>query len=303
MAPRHVGMCLGLVLLGLGLAACTGPKSEFAATGLCRPTTQGAPAPEYQSHTEARSAFSRSSCDGAFVAVLEDVAWLRFEGCEEEIVKQHRAYFEQGYTTFQVALFTKEFTQPTGETFVLEDSKGARLTGRPVSYQGTMAQENDRFAARFSLSFRHSLTADVDWITLTRAADGVALEWMFREAPPPASATAAAGAAPGTRPVAHERPENLMKPRNPAPAPVTSPAGRPVNILRPGAAASAPTAHAPATAAPSVGEPAWSGPSAPSESFPAPAAPPPSVAPSAVAPTPPSTPPGQLPPPTVRNVR
>lgn len=277
-------------LLGLALAACSSTQPAYPPTGPCKPTTQGLPSGAYGDFDTAHTAFARSSACGSFTAVLEDVAWLRFEGCEEDVLKKHRAYFEQGYTTFQVGLFTKDFTQPTNETFMLEDSNGARLSGKPVTYQGTMGQEGDRYAARFSISFRHSLTAELDWLRLTRVADGLSVEWIFREPPPPAD-----GSAPCAVPVA--RPTNMLRPRTGAPAPVAAATERPVNLLRtPGGPAAAPAA-----AAPSVGEPAWSGdngahsaPAAPAASFPAPAAPPPSVAPLA---------PGQLPPPAVRTVR
>jgi hypothetical protein len=147
--------------------------------GPCAPTVEGAATGGYAGYQDARSAFTRSTKDGSMVATLEDVSWLRFEGDEEELMKKHRPYFEQGYTTFEMSSFTKDFVQPTSETFVLEDSAGARVTSRPISYNGTMGMENERYAARFSLSFRHSLTKDLGWIRLTRVTDGLTLEWVF----------------------------------------------------------------------------------------------------------------------------
>ena len=38
-----------------------------------------------------------------------DAAWLRFEGTPDEVERNHRAYFEQGYTTFQVQIDTDDF--------------------------------------------------------------------------------------------------------------------------------------------------------------------------------------------------
>lgn len=164
---------------GLCVAACqSGPS--YAPKAPCAPTCAGGgSAGSYGGYEEARRAFTRATKDGAFTATLEDVAWLRFEGDEESTVKQHRAYFEQGYTTFQIVLRTKDFTQPTGESFVLQDSSGARLSGRPVTYQGAMGQEQEKYAARFSVSFRHAITSDLTWVRLTRSSDGGTLEWTF----------------------------------------------------------------------------------------------------------------------------
>ena len=64
------------------------------------------------------------------------MAWLRFEGDEQTIVGKHRAYFEQGYTTFDLASLTKDFVQPTSEVFVLTDSSGARATNEKFGCQG-----------------------------------------------------------------------------------------------------------------------------------------------------------------------
>lgn len=178
MTARHVRVLLA-AFCGVCVAACqSGPS--YAPKAPCAPTCAGGSgASAYGGFEEARRAFTRSTKDSAFTATLEDVAWLRFEGDEETTVKQHRAYFEQGYTTFQIVLRTKDFTQPTGESFVLEDSSGARQSGRPVTYQGSMGQEQEKYAARFSVSFRHAITSELAWVRLTRAADGGTLEWTF----------------------------------------------------------------------------------------------------------------------------
>ncbi len=262
------------------LPGCNSSKPPYLCSGECVPTVEGAPSTGYANYEEGRAAFSRSDKEGSFIAVLEDVAWLRFEGEESAILEKHRAYFEQGYTTFEVTLLTKDFTQPTNETFVLTDSKGARLVGKPVGYQGSMGQENERFAARFQVSFRHAVTREIGWVKLVRVADGAELEWRFPWAVPLEGAASTAVTVPT------ERPTNLMRPRNPAPEPVAQGNGRPVNLL----------GEVPASA--EVGEPAWSEPPG------AAGFPPPAVAPAPPVQMPPApgngVRPGYLPEPTVR---
>jgi len=333
MHPR-APLCL-FVLAAAGLAGCTSAPSPYAATGECVPTVEGAGGAPYANYDEARMAFTRSDKEGSFIATLEDVAWIKWEGDEACVVANHRAYFDQGYTTFEVTLFTKDFTQPTAETFVLTDSKGARLVGKPVSYKGSMAQENERFAARFSVSFRHAVTREVGWVKLARMADGCELEWRFPWALP--AEGAGATCAPTMAAASFERPTNLMRARNAAPEPALQESGRPVNLLtHPEAAphvaattypaptyapaafpapasmdnAHVPHAHVPPTHIPStaaVGEPAWSEPPAPAGSMdPAYTAQPPVQAPVWSAPPPVAAPPpasGGLPPPVVRGRR
>jgi hypothetical protein len=329
-APARLvlGLLLPTALAG-GLAACSSAPSA-APAGQCRPTVQGVAPEGFATAQAAVAAFARSSPDGAFRAVLEDVAWLRFEGDEEAVIKKHRAYFEQGYTTFSVTLMTKGFVQPTGEVFLLTDSLGAHLTGKPITYASTMGQEEERFAARFQVSFHHAISRDVEWVRLKRQADGHELEWVFpwakKGTPGAAGASARATNDPGTPdPLAYERPENLWRARNTAPAAELDPRGRPRNLIA-SDAASPPTAPAPAatsvpaasahaetwTPAPpahaggSVGEPLWSAPppapapAGPVASTQLAAAPPPAPA---AAPLPPPTPApttGALPPPAVR---
>ena len=313
-------------LLAAGVLSGCSSTPPYACGGECVPTVEGATGKGYGDYQVARRAFSRSDKDGSFIAVMEDVAWLRFEGEEQAVLEKHRAYFEQGYTTFEITLLTKDFTQPTHETFVLTDSKGARLVGKPVGYQSGMGQENERFAARFQVSFRHAVTREVGWVKLTRVADGAELEWRFPWAASAAPAGATAADAPATgatgsdsvRPtLPGERPTNLMQPRNPAPEPIAQGNGRPANLLtQPTAERQAPApayvapAQIPATAA--VGEPAWSQPPAAATftpvgpaagSLPAPAAEPSPAPPPPVLDQPPSGSPirpGYLPPPMVR---
>ena len=149
-------------------------------TGNVMPTVAGrAPAP-FADAEAAREAFTRRTENEEFAASLEDVAWLRYEGTPEDVEKNHRAYFEEGYTTFQVLMSIEEFTQPTKETFVLEDSSGRRVVSKPVTYRSAMASGRDAFTFTFNLSFQHAVTADTRWLTLTRQADGASLRWDFR---------------------------------------------------------------------------------------------------------------------------
>ena len=174
------------------LAACSGIKmgntSTAAATGSCQPTCGGGPVAQFESYDKARQAFTRSSPDGVLNATLEDVAWLRFEGDPDTVERNHRAYFEYGYTTFQVMLRAREFTRPTDETFILQDGRGARIVGSPIAYKGGMQTVDDRWQFTFELSFQHALGTDCQWIKLTRMLDGESVEWRFT----PGTATTAA---------------------------------------------------------------------------------------------------------------
>jgi hypothetical protein len=165
------------------LAACSGVKSGNTSTssskGACTPTCEGGSIAQFEDYQAARAAFSRSSADGVLNAALEDVAWLRYEGDADTVEKNHRAYFEYGYTTFQVTLRAHDFTRPTDETFILEDGRGARIAGKPISYQGGMQTVEDRWQFTFDLSFQHALGSDCQWIRLTRAVDGESIEWSF----------------------------------------------------------------------------------------------------------------------------
>jgi hypothetical protein len=162
---------------------CSGVKggntSTHAATGTCAPTCGGRAPAAFEDYRKAKAAFTRSSRDGVLNATLEDVAWLRFEGSPDEVEKNHRAYFEYGYTSFQVTLRAHEFTRPTDESFVLQDGRGARIVGKPISFQGGMQTVDDRWQFTFELSFQHALGTDCQWIKLTRVLDGESVEWRF----------------------------------------------------------------------------------------------------------------------------
>ena len=76
----------------------------------------------------------------------------------EQVQAAHRSYFEYGYTTFQVLLRSKDFTQPSKESYLLEDDRGAQVRTRPISYRSSkLALSNDRFEYTFELSFQHAL--------------------------------------------------------------------------------------------------------------------------------------------------
>ncbi len=110
---------------------------------------------------------------------MEDTSWLKFEGDPDTVQKNHSAYFEYGYTTFQVVLRSRDFTRPTMEAFMLEDGRGARIAGKPISFTGGMRPVNDRWQYTFDLSVNHALGRDVKWVKLTRVSDGESVEWKF----------------------------------------------------------------------------------------------------------------------------
>ena len=172
-------LCL-LVLVG-GLAACQsgGGEDLLPPTGGVAPTVAGESPAHYPNLGEARRAFTRQDKEGMFTAVLQDAAWLRFLGTPDEVEADHRAYFDQGYTTFDVTLSVDAFTKPTAETFVLEDSAGRRVVGKPVTYKSQMGTQSGRFNFQFELAFQHAINRDTQWVRLVRQADGASLEWSF----------------------------------------------------------------------------------------------------------------------------
>jgi hypothetical protein len=170
---------IALALLTVLACGCNSGPAPFPASGACTPTCAGGATASFAAYKEAKDAFTRMSEDEVLVATLEDAAWLRYEGDPETVQANHRAYFEYGYTTFQVVLRAKEFSQPTKEEFVLEDSAGARVVGRPVTYQGALKPAGDRWEYTFTLSFQHAITSDLRWLKLTRVADGAFVEWTF----------------------------------------------------------------------------------------------------------------------------
>ena len=176
---------LWILLLLPCLVACQGNEAKGpSAKGSCVPTCAGgAQAPAFSSYQAGREAFTRMSPGGVLTATLEDAIWLRFEGDPATVQKAHRAYFDYGYTTFQVILRAKEFSQPTLEAFVLEDSTGARIAGKPLTYQGNMKTVDDRWQYAFNLSFDHTISKNVRWLRLSRMRDGESVEWSFPETP------------------------------------------------------------------------------------------------------------------------
>ncbi len=153
--------------------------ARHPAAGAVQPTVAGRPPIAWSNAADARAAFTRQDPEGRFTAVLQDASWLRFEGTPEDVESRRRAYFVEGYTTFDVSLVTDDFTKATDETFVLEDSAGRRVVGRPMRYESELGSGREGFAASFELSFRHAITQDTRWIRVTREADGAVLEWRF----------------------------------------------------------------------------------------------------------------------------
>ena len=167
----------------LVVPACRSGTTGPQPSGYVLPTVAGRPVTQYAGLQEARQAFTRSR--GSILAALEDASWLRFEGSPAAVEATHRGYFEYGYTTFDIELRSKTYTQPTGERFVLEDSRGQRVFGQPIAYRGAPELVDDRYFSAFTLSFRHVVTADLTWIRLTREADGSSVEWHFGVPPAP----------------------------------------------------------------------------------------------------------------------
>jgi len=175
-AGRAGGTLAGLVLLALALCACQG-RDGPPAQGACTPTVPGSAPVAFADAASAREAFTRRSRDGTLEATLEDVSWLRFEGRPEEVEAAHRSYFQYGYTTIQVVLRPIDFTQPTRESFLLEDDRGQQVRAKPITYRSTsMAQKGNRFEYFFELSFPHALSG-ARWVRLTRELGGQTVEW------------------------------------------------------------------------------------------------------------------------------
>lgn len=161
-------------------AGCNSGGERIAQpTGACQPTCAGRGCAEFASYEAAREAFTRQSQEQVLLATLEDAAWLRFEGSPEDVANRHKAYFDYGYTTFAVVLRAKEFSQPTKEVFLLEDSNGKRVTSKPLTYRGALKRVDDRWTYTFNISFQHTITSDIKWLKLTRSVDGEFVEWQF----------------------------------------------------------------------------------------------------------------------------
>ena len=172
-----------LLSAALPLAACRSGPTGPPPTGWVQPTVAGGSPMAFSSLEEGKAAFTRRS--DSMTVVLEDAAWLRFEGEPACVEANHRAYFEYGYTTFDLELRSREFTRPTEECFVLEDSTGLRMPGKPVAFKGAPMLVDDRYFSTVSLAFRHVVTAELQWIRLTRQADGTWVEWRFGVEPCP----------------------------------------------------------------------------------------------------------------------
>ncbi|MFV1959769.1 MAG: hypothetical protein ACC662_10200, partial [Planctomycetota bacterium] len=142
-------LLLAPVLLALAGPGCQSSGGDLPPpSGAVLPTAAGRPPVTFASAAEARRAFTRSS--GTLTATLEDAAWLRYEGSPEEVTKRYRAYFDYGYTTFVVETRSSDFANPTQETFVLEDSAGNRVSGRPTAYEGSPVLVGERYFTTFS---------------------------------------------------------------------------------------------------------------------------------------------------------
>ena len=159
-------LVLVLLLVALTVPACQSGRSGPPPTGWVQPTVAGRTPSVYAGLQQGREAFTRRS--DSMTAVLEDASWLSSRGRRPASRPNHRAYFEYGYTTFQVELRSREFTRPTQETFVLEDSTGLRAPGTPVSFKGAPQLVDDRYFSTFTLAFRHVISAELQWVRLTR---------------------------------------------------------------------------------------------------------------------------------------
>jgi hypothetical protein len=166
-----------LLVLGSVLSACQGGREGPLPGGSVAPTVAGTVPSCFANGQEAMVAFTRRA--GSLTATLEDAAWLRFTGSPEEVEQRHRAYFDYGYTTFQVELRSEDFVQPTRETFLLEDSRGQRVSGCPLEFTTSPTLVDNRYFSAFALSFQHVITADLCWLRLTRTRDGSTVEWTF----------------------------------------------------------------------------------------------------------------------------
>jgi hypothetical protein len=196
--PLLVFLCLAFLSLGAGGCQSGGEGAwGYPAQGAVLPTVAGRAPMSFTNLEEARATFTRSC--GSLTATLEDAAWLRFMGNPETVERQFRAYFEYGYTTFLIDLRSDEYAQPTKEEFVLTDSAGRSVCGRPIVFQGSPVLVDDRFFSNFELSFQHMITADLTWIRLTRTCDGSTVEWRFGPCEAPAQGPAPPPAPAGTR--------------------------------------------------------------------------------------------------------
>jgi hypothetical protein len=174
--PERVRLChetrcprlVALALAALALGACT--HGRPSARGASSPTIAGETCAKFDDPASAKAAFTRSN--GPLTAVLEDASWIRLEADPGGAQKRYPDYFA-GYTTILVTLATQDFVQPTKETYLLEDSAGARVTSKPETYRGdTIKYFGPKHVADFTLVFPHVLSKDVTWLRLTREGSG-----------------------------------------------------------------------------------------------------------------------------------
>ncbi len=156
------------------LAACNAAPSK----GEVRPTVEGGATPASADAAKAKAEFTRSS--GPLTATLVDAAWVRLEADPDRAQERYPEYFA-GYTSFQVRVETYNFARPTDETYLLEDSLGARVTAKPTAFHGdTQSGFGPKHAASFDLVFPHAMTKGVRWLRLTRQGEGGGVvEWSF----------------------------------------------------------------------------------------------------------------------------
>ena len=179
---RFCPRLIAVLLILAAAAGCQGGSGSLPPSkGRVLPTVAGRKPMQFENRKDAVLAFTRIG--GSVSATLEDAAWLRFEGDPATVAREHRAYFDHGFTTFHVELRSSEFTQPVKESFVLEDDKGARVCGSPTCYDGRGGLVEGKYFCSFDISFRHVITRDLKWIRLTRPLDGSVVEWSFEAEP------------------------------------------------------------------------------------------------------------------------
>ena len=176
MAARRRGSFGALCLaVAVGAVGCS-QAGSFRAKGSTGLTVSGGDAVTPADPAAAKSAFTRQ--DGPLTATMLDASWIRLEPDPAKAEERHPEYF-QGFTVFEVTLQTQNFVQPTKETYLLEDSTGARVTTKPEVYKGeTIRGFGPKHLAEFTLVFPHVVSKDVTWIHLTRmGAEGGTVSW------------------------------------------------------------------------------------------------------------------------------
>lgn len=174
-ARRRASVGLVVLACALGATACS-KAGSFRAKGSTGVTVSGGDVVTPQDPAAAKSAFTRQ--DGPLTATLLDASWIRLEPDPAKAEQRHPEYF-QGFTVIDVTLQTQLFVQPTKETYLLEDSSGARVTSKPEVYKGeTIRGFGPKHLAEFTLVFPHVVTKDVTWLRLTRmGAEGGTVSW------------------------------------------------------------------------------------------------------------------------------